>query len=324
MKPLLNLTLEDLQAFGISEWGYTEELQARSFDQFKNWIQNNHESLPYLGTQLSIYNRESIKLWWDEAQSCVVFLFEYTAAKKSLLETNHHKVASYTLGFEGEDYHDVLARRLHEIAKMLNLQNYKITLDTQPILERDLAYRAGLGWFGKNSFLIHPKKGSYFIIAGLILDHQLSLDLRATETDHCGTCMACVEACPTNAIDAQSRSIIASKCISTWTIEDRKLETAPIVGLEKSRGEIFGCDICQDVCPWNSKPLKNAISFLSEKAIFWRDWYHRPISEILLNVQSMSGKALQRFMLHTPFSRPGKKTLIRVLSFWKSNDQSSE
>lgn len=314
MNSLLHLDSSRLKKQGIIDWGYTEEMRPTSFDTFSKWLIHNHEPLPYLGTQQSIYNRENIQHWFNEASSALVFLFDYTPAKKEL--HNYPKVASYALGFEGDDYHDLIAPRLHEIARELGVSGYKITLDTQPILERDLAFRAGLGWFGKNSMLIHPRHGSYFIIAGLILSTKLDLEFRPMETDHCGHCTACIDQCPTQAIDLSSRTIIASKCISTWTIEDRRLETPPIKGYESSRGEIFGCDICQDVCPWNTKPLQRAIGFLSEKALFWRDWYHQPVFQIKESLQSLSGRALQRFMQGTPFMRPGKKTLERVLNFW--------
>lgn len=319
MNSLLHLDPSRLKTFGIIDWGYTEEMKPTSFDHFSRWLIHNYEALPYLGTQQSIYNRENIEHWFSEAHSSLVFLFDYTPAKKELL--HHSKVASYALGFEGNDYHDVIAPRLQEIAKELGVSDYKITLDTQPILERDLAYRAGLGWFGKNSMLIHPKHGSYFIIAGLILSKKLSIEKRVLETDHCGHCTACIDQCPTKAIDPHNRTIVASQCISTWTIEDRRLETPPIAGYEKSRGELFGCDICQDVCPWNIKPLQKAVSFLSEKAQFWRDWYHQPVAQIQESLQSLSGRALQRFMLGTPFMRPGKKTLQRVLDFWINRDR---
>ena len=314
MKPLMTLDPSDLKRLGIVDWGYTEDLKARSFQAFSHWVKEHHEALPYLGTQQSIYNRENIKHWFSEAAGALVFLFDYTPAKKESAE--FPKVAGYALGFDGLDYHDVLAPRLHEIAAHLGLENYKLSLDTQPILERDLAFRAGLGWFGKNSMLIHPKHGSYFIIAGLVLPMKLELEQKILETDHCGHCTACIDQCPTKAIDPGTRTIVAAKCISTWTIEDRRLETPPIAGYERSRGELFGCDICQDVCPWNTKPIQRAIGFLSKKAQFWRDWYHQPVAQIQESLQSLSGRALQRFMQGTPFMRPGKKTLQRVLDFW--------
>jgi epoxyqueuosine reductase len=314
MKPLLTLDPSELKRLGIVDWGYTEDLKARSFQAFSHWLKEHHEALPYLGTQQSIYNRENIKHWFSEAAGALVFLFDYTPAKKE--STDFPKVAGYALGFEGLDYHDVLAPRLHEIASHLGLTNYKLSLDTQPILERDLAYRAGLGWFGKNAMLISPKHGSYFIIAALIVSTPLSLEVAGVEIDHCGNCTACVEACPTQAIDPVKRTIIAQRCISTWTIEDRREDTPAIAGYENSRGEIFGCDICQDVCPWNRKPLDRAIGYLSERAQFWREWYHQPTRTILESIQSLSGRALQRFMQGTPFMRPSKKTLIRALEFW--------
>jgi len=114
MKPLLTIEASYLESLGIVDWGYTRELKAQSFKNFSHWIKDHHETLPYLGTQQSIYNRENIQHWFKEAQSALVFLFDYTPAKKESAE--FPKVAGYALGFDGLDYHDVLSPKLHEIA----------------------------------------------------------------------------------------------------------------------------------------------------------------------------------------------------------------
>src|SRR5690606_21900042 len=182
-----------------------------------------------------------------EFQSALVFLFSYQEAKKWLMENKEYTVAGYSLGFGGEDYHRALKSRLQRIAESLNRPEIKIffSLDAQPIMERDLAYRAGLGWFGKNSMLISRKEGSYFIIGSILFSEKLEVEPNQIELDHCGKCNACAESCPTEAIDPQTRTLISEKCISTFTIETFKEAPAPD-GFEKSRGEIFGCDICQD------------------------------------------------------------------------------
>lgn len=319
MKPLLQISPRDLESFGIVDWGYTTELKSQSYKSFTTWLIENHEALPYLGTQQSIHHRADTSSWFPEAQSAIVFLFDYTPAKKELL--GFPKVASYALAFDGQDYHVLLKRRLHELAALLGLKDYKLSLDTQPIMERDLAFRAGLGWFGKNAMLIHPQHGSYFLIGSLILSQKLALDTPASlEPDHCGNCRACVDACPTQAIDVTTRTLSAKKCISTWTIEDHREDTPSIPGLETARGEIFGCDICQDVCPWNRKPLERVTGFLGEQARHWRDWYHQSPKLLLETVQGMSGRAVERFFSDTPFMRSGKKTLVRVLKFWLKHD----
>src|SRR5690606_23512538 len=129
----------------------------------------------------------------------------------------------------------------------------------------------------KNSMLINRKEGSYFIIGSILLNQKLQLEETTPDVDHCGKCTACAEACPTNAIDVETRTINAPLCISTFTIEIFKDAEAP-EGFDKSRGEIFGCDICQDICPWNRKPLsrvigelklKDSLSYLKEWLFIW-------------------------------------------------------
>jgi epoxyqueuosine reductase len=119
--------------------------------------------------------------------------------------------------------------------------------DTGPILERDLAQRAGLGWIGKNTCLIHPRSGSYFLLSEILLDLELEPDVPFI-TDHCGTCTRCIEACPTDCI-LPNRTIDATRCISYLTIELK--DDIPIELREKIGGWVFGCDICQMACPWN-------------------------------------------------------------------------
>jgi epoxyqueuosine reductase len=154
----------------------------------------------------------------------------------------------------GDDYHDVLLPMLrgvqdwasHELGVSVPGKAYT---DTGPILERDLARKAGLGWFGKNTMLISPTHGSFFFIGVLLLGLELEVDA-PFETEHCGTCTRCLDACPTSAFVAP-RVLDATKCISYLTIE---LKSDIPVELREKVGEmVYGCDICQDVCPWNRK-----------------------------------------------------------------------
>jgi epoxyqueuosine reductase len=234
-----------LSKLGILDWGYTEDPQPTSFHQFENWIdQKQFGSLTYLSDHRKSA-RNDIRNVYPAFQSALVFLFSYQAAKKWMLDQDKHSLAAYTLGFEGEDYHHALKTRLSKIVESLGVDGLETfqSLDTTPILERDLAFRAGLGWFGKNSMLINKSEGSYFIIGSLLLNKKLKIEVSEMDTDHCGHCTACADACPTQAINPKTRSLEASKCISTFTIEIFKDAEAP-EGFDKSRGEIFGCDIC--------------------------------------------------------------------------------
>ena len=152
----------------------------------------------------------------------------------------------------GRDYHSVMKERLHVLLRWLEAESGRRVagrpyVDTGPVLERDLARLAGLGWFGRNSMLIHPKRGSFLFLGALFTDLELEPDEPFGE-DHCGTCRRCIESCPTGAIVADG-VVDATRCISYLTIEKR----GPVPREWRSAlGElVFGCDVCQDVCPWN-------------------------------------------------------------------------
>lgn len=308
---------ELLKELGVDDWGYTEESRPQSFERFRKWVEEgNHGTLNYLSDHRKDL-REDLKRLYPSFQSALVFLFSYRPAKKWLLENNRHEIASYALGFGGEDYHHSLKRSLQTILEELKTHNPGLegffTLDAQPVLERDLAFRAGLGWFGKNSMLINRTEGSYFIIGSLLLNQKLSVSQKVMETDHCGQCRTCVEACPTLAIDGDTRTLKADKCISTFTIELMKEAPAP-AGMENSRGEVFGCDICQDVCPWNTKPLVRTGASLSfEKFPKVATLFSSSPSELLQFFEAESGRGVQRHLEGTALARPGKKGWLKNL-----------
>jgi epoxyqueuosine reductase len=160
-------------------------------------------------------------------------------------------VAAYAWG---EDYHEVLSDRLRVLAAFIETRTGAPVLnrwysDTGPVMERDLAQRAGLGWIGKNTCLIHPTQGSFFLLAEMLLGLELEPD-PPFSYDHCGICTRCLEACPTNCV-LPDRTIDARRCISYLTIE---LKSSIPVELRAQMGEwVFGCDICQRVCPWNQR-----------------------------------------------------------------------
>jgi epoxyqueuosine reductase len=322
MKDLLHLSQSELAELGIVEWGYTTETVPRTFEQFKRWLPGNAEKLPFLSLDKNIAYRSDLKVWWPEAKSALVFLFSYAPAKKALLEAKEYRVAGYTLGFDGEDYHGVMKERLHHIGRKLQEKyalEFKHSHDTEPILERDLAYRAGVGWFGKNALIINRQLGSYFVLGSLILDTELPLASGEVSPDHCGQCRACVDACPTEAIDPVTRSVKASQCISTWTIEDRSADTPAPLGLEKARGEVFGCDICQDVCPWNQKSLPQVTAELGPGAKKWLQWFSRPYEAMASEILSFTNRGYLRETEGSVFGRPGRPSLLRTLSFWLKN-----
>lgn len=207
------------------------------------------------------------------------------------------RVARYA---QGPDYHDFLWDKLNTLLAKLQrilpgLQGRGV-VDTAPLLERDFARRAGLGWFGKNTMLISKKRGSYLLLAALLLDAKLPSDVPHLQS-HCGTCTACLDACPTDALLSPG-TLDARKCISYHTIESR--DTIPL-NLRESIGDwLFGCDICQEVCPWNRKSDSFSLP-------------HNPDLEVL-DAQELVGLTQEEFRRRfrlTPLSRPKWEGLRR-------------
>lgn len=301
--------LSELSPYKVIDWGYTEELEPRSFQQFTDWVeQGQHGPLSYLADHRKD-KRSSLEKVYPGARAALVFLFDYRAAKNYQEKVApQNNLASYVIGFDDKDYHIELQDRLKDIATLLEIADYDISLDIHPVLERDLAYRAGLGWFGKNSMLISRDYGSYFLIGSLILKEKLPLKNKPLEPDHCGSCTRCLDACPTNAILAEKRSVNASRCISTFTIELFKPAPPPI-GYPAETNEVFGCDICQEVCPWVRKN-RGEDSLISSWLV---DFFNRPKKEIQQEVQEMSNKGFKEKFKHTSLERLGKRGLLKNL-----------
>lgn len=219
------------------------------YSTFENWLaQGRHGKMDYLASERSRARRADPKQILPECKSILVLATPYPPPLP-VGEAVGVRVASYA---RGADYHDVLPARMKELVQFIEEQaggpvKNRWYTDTGPILERDLAQRAGIGWIGKNTCLIHPKQGSYFFISEILLDLELEPD-PPFATDHCGTCTRCIEACPTQCI-LPDRTLDAARCISYLTIELR--DDIPVELREKIGDWAFGCDICQMVCPWN-------------------------------------------------------------------------
>ncbi len=322
----------DLERWGVEDFGFTSESKPASIDRYNEWVASDlHLPLTYLEGERRL-KRQSIKAHWPEFSSAVVFLFSYHTTHQELQnlykshpDWNGLKLASYTLGFEGADYHEVIKARLIEIGGQLQAKHpgleYKLTLDTHPVLERDLAMRAGLGWFGKNSMLINRESGSFFIIGSLLLNQELKSYEKKIEIDHCGQCTRCIDACPTEAIDAKTRTIIAKDCISTFTIEQFKLDTLASGKMTLKEGTIFGCDICQDVCPWNKRvdrlnPTNNKSFVFDEQNKIIDFFLLKDKNSIAQDLESMSEGEFKRRFGKTSFLRSGKRGLLKNIRFY--------
>ena len=234
------------QAFGLGFdlAGITTVGPAPTASAFNDWLARGYAGeMAYLSR--SAEKRTDSRLPFPAARSAIVVAMSYGGREPS------GPVARYA---RGDDYHDVMLERLRALHRWLESQvghpiAGKPYVDTGPLLERDLARRAGLGWFGKNTNLINPDIGSFFFLGTLLVDLELAPDA-PFEADRCGSCRRCLDACPTGAF-VEERALDATRCISYLTIElkgEIPLDLRPRVG-----DLVYGCDICQEVCPWNEK-----------------------------------------------------------------------
>lgn len=241
------LIREEAHRLGFAFVGFARaERMDEEAIRLEAWLQQGfHGQMDYMENYFE--QRVDPRLLVDGARSVVSLVYNYYPEKKQV-DPQAPQLAKYAYG---EDYHFVLKSKLSALLEFIQTEigevNGRCFVDSAPVLERDWARRAGTGWVGKNTLLIHPKAGSFFFLAELILDLELQYD--GPIKDYCGTCTRCIDACPTDAIAPQGYLMDGSKCISYLTIELR--EALPESFRGKMDNWMFGCDICQDVCPWN-------------------------------------------------------------------------
>ncbi len=234
---------------GIAKAEQMDE-EARRLEAWLN--QGLHGKMGYMANHFD--KRIDPRKLVNGAKSVVTLLFNYFTDEKQTYP-NAPKISKYAYG---KDYHLVVKDKLKDLMHFINEEvgevSGRVFVDSAPVLERDWAKRSGTGWIGKNTLLINPKAGSYFFLAELIIDLELVYD--TPMKDYCGTCTRCIDACPTEAISSEGYLMDSSKCISYLTIE-LKNEIIPPQYKSQMEGWMFGCDICQDVCPWNRFSTKH-------------------------------------------------------------------
>ena len=229
------------QSCGISKAEFLEEEAPR----LETWLNKGyHGEMKYMENHFD--KRLDPTLLVDGAKSVISLSYNYFP-KVKIDEINNFKISKYAYG---EDYHevikDILKNMVAELQEEIGEFGFRVFVDSAPVLEKAWARKSGLGWVGKNANLITKKHGSFYFLAEIICDLELEYDLAVT--DHCGSCRACIDACPTQAI-VSDRIVDGSKCISYATIELKN--EIPDYFNGKMDDWMFGCDVCQDVCPWN-------------------------------------------------------------------------
>lgn len=234
---------------GFSRVGITEVIDAPHHDAFRGWLARGLAGPMAAWLERHEPRRRSASGLLEGVRSVVMLATDHaTEPSTAGTEQGRGRVARYAWG---DDYHDLLRSRVNQLAAWLEARvpgcRTRGVVDSAPIAERDFAWAAGLGWFGKNTMLIDPSAGSYFFLTAFLTDVPLPAD-DPLPTDHCGTCTACLDACPTGALP-EPGVLDATRCISTLTVEQQ----GPIsADLRAGMGDwIFGCDVCQEVCPWN-------------------------------------------------------------------------
>lgn len=286
---------------GFSKVRHLAEHESRYMDWYG---QGHHASMEYMARNID--KRLNPALLVDDAKSVISLLYNYYTTES--LQTSPLKIAKYAYG---KDYHDIVKDKLRLLDQFIRDLagdvNQRCFVDSAPVLERAWAQNSGLGWIGKNSCLISRKHGSFFFIAEIITTLELEPTHSAIK-DYCGSCQKCIEACPTQAITA-NRTINSNRCISFHTIENKGDIPYSLKG--KFENYIFGCDICQDVCPWNRKATPNSEPLFGLNPELQRmnlqDW------------QTLEEEAYRRIFKGSPVKRTKFSGLKRNIAFLNDN-----
>jgi epoxyqueuosine reductase len=294
----VNLIKAQGYALGFDLVGIASVGPMQTAAAFDSWIESGYAGeMEYLPSGAA--KRRDSRLPVTGATSAIVVGLSYGGREPA------GPVARYA---RGDDYHDIMRARLEQLHQQIEADagrpiSGKAYVDTGPILERDLARRAGLGWFGKNTNLVNPRIGSFFFIGVLLVDLELEPDA-PFEADRCGSCTRCLDACPTDAF-VEPRVLDATKCISYLTIEAKG--AIPREQREKLGGLIYGCDICQDVCPWNVRFSQE----LREPAFHQREILDGDARAVATRILAMNDEDFRRAFKGSAMKRAKRRGLAR-------------
>ncbi len=287
---------------GFSLVGVTDASPLKEYPRFVDWIDHQHHTgMNYLATPFHFETRKDPCLLVPGTRSIIVLGLSYALHNPRLLnDPEISLISGYTAG---EDYHTRIPSMLEDLLDFMSRIypakiHHRVFTDSAPVLERELGYRAGLGWIGRNSCLISPNIGSAFLLSEIFLDQPLEADAPFA-FDRCGSCHRCIDACPTGCIQPD-RTVDARHCISYHTIENHGEIPAEI--MKRSGNWIFGCDICQMVCPWNKKRISRE-PFENQSLIIKKDQ--------LLQLLTLSDEEFKQRFGNTALARTRKRGLIR-------------
>jgi epoxyqueuosine reductase len=297
------------RSLGFAFVGLTPPEPPPHLAEYNDWLARNfHGEMNYLAAERARERRANPRRVLPDCKTILVAALPYAPARGE-------PIAAYAIG---DDYHDVIPRKLRELVAWLEGEvghaiAHRIYTDTGPLLERELAQRAGLGWIGKNTMLINPRGGSYFLLGEVLMDFELPPDPPFT-ADHCGTCTRCIDACPTEAI-LPDRILDSRRCISYLTIELKGSIPRELRGHCSSW--VFGCDVCQMVCPWN---LRFAASLTPDPELSPRD--APPLN--LADELSLTPEQFNAKYKGTPIKRARRKGYLRNIAVALGNGGGEE
>lgn len=288
---------------GFAACGIAAVVPSETHNYLLDWLMHGYNaSMSWMAREDAVEKRRDLQKVVPGAQSVVCVALHYRT-NEPWNEEKQGKIARYA---RGEDYHDVLTRRLRELQNWIHERwpcNGRVYVDTGPLLEREIARRAGIGWVGKNTMLLSRELGSYFLLGEIVLDLELTPDAPHA-AQFCGSCTRCLDACPTDAFVAPF-VLDANKCISFHTIENR--QRAPREIQDKVEDWVFGCDICQEVCPWNNKSR-----YTSDEPELWSREFPE-LHEYLTMPQEEFSRRLKGSPLKRPKRRGMKRNALTVL-----------